>query len=170
MSTTKPESSHPLVQDGMCLDWQGQHREQHQLQQQYPSQQQFPSQQQLPPQQQYQMQLSRFSQQEYQQTSLPQMQMQSLQYGTAGSVHAPLDASVYDMPMSEPQSGILWDQAVAVRDIDRYDGGAVYDTLGTASFNVRERGSTSLPDLSLSTPSALQSTPGTQSDFGVVNR
>lgn len=96
--------------------------------------------------------------------------MQSLQYGTAGSVHAPLDASVYDMPMSEPQPGALWNQAVAVYDIDRYDGGAVYDTLGTVSFDDEERGSTSLPDLSLSTPSALHSTPGTRSDLGVVNR
>lgn len=170
MSTTKPGSSHTLIQEGMSFDWQRQHQEQYQLQQQYPSQQQFPSQQQHPPQHQCQMQLSSFPQQGSQQTSLPRTQIQSFQYGMTGSVHAPLDASAYDLPTSEPYSGTPWNQAVTLYDIDRYDGGSFYNTLGTASFNGEERGSTSLPDLSLSTPSASHNTLGTQSDSGVVNR
>lgn len=158
MSTTKSESSHTLIQDGMSLDWQRQHQEQHQLQQQYPLQQQ------------YQMQPSHFPQQESQQTSLPRTHMHCLQYGTTSSVYAPQDAGAYDLPMSEPQSGTPWNQAVTLYDIGPYDGGALHSTFGTASCNGEEQGSTSLPDLSLSTPSALQSTPGTQSDCGVVNR
>ena len=164
MSTTKPESSHTLIQDGMSLDWQRQHQEQYPLQQQYPSQQQHP------PQQQYQVRLPSFPQQESLQTSLPQMQIQSFQCGTTGSVDASLNASAYDLTMSDPQSGTPWYQAVTLNDIGLYDGGAFYNTFGTASFNGEERGSTSLPDLSLSTPSALHSTQETQSDSGVVNR
>lgn len=95
--------------------------------------------------------------------------MQSFQYGTTGCIYEPLDASAYDLTMSEPLSGTPWNQAVTFYDVGGYDGGAFYNTLGTASLNGEERGSTSMPDLSLSTPSALHSTLETQSDSGVVN-
>jgi hypothetical protein len=160
MSITEPESSHTLTQDDQSPHWQ----RQHQPQQQYQPPQQYP------PQQEYQMELSRVSRQELQQTSLPQTQMQSLQYGTTGSIHELLDAGAYDLPMSDLKFGTLWDQAATLYDIGRYDSRAFYNTLGTASSNGEERGSTSLPDLSLSTPSALHSTPATQSDSGVVGR
>jgi hypothetical protein len=98
------------------------------------------------------------------------MQMQSLQYGTTGSIHELLDAGAYDLPTSEPKLGTHWDHEATLYDTGRYDGRAFYNSLGTASFNGEERGGTSLPDLSLSTPSALHCFPETQSDSGVVGR
>jgi hypothetical protein len=176
MSITEPESSHTLIQDDQSLGWQRQHQpqqqyqppQQYQLQQQYQLPQQYQSPQQYPPQQEYQTQLSRVSRQDSQQASLPQTQMQSLQYGMTGSIHELLDTGAYDLPMSEQKFGTPWDQAATLHDIGRYDGRAFYNTLGMASSNGEERGSTSLPDLSLSTPSALHCTPATQSDSGVV--
>lgn len=95
--------------------------------------------------------------------------MQSLQYGTTDSIHELLDAGAYDLPT--PKLGTHWDhEATTLYEIGRYNGRAFYNSLGTASFDGEERGGTSLPDLSLSTPSALQSTPRTQSESGMVNR
>lgn len=96
--------------------------------------------------------------------------MQSLQYGTTSSTHGLLDAGAYGLPASEPKPGTYWDHEATLYDIGRHDVRAFYNSLGTASFNGEERRATSLPDLSLSTPSALHSIPGTQSDCGVVNR
>ena len=96
--------------------------------------------------------------------------MQSSQYGTTSSTHELLDAGAYDLSTSEPKLGTYWAHEAAFSDIGRCDGRAFYNSLGTASCNGEEREATSLPDLSLSMPSALHSTPGTQSDCGVVNR
>jgi hypothetical protein len=119
-------------------------------------------------QQQYRQQLPQQSEQQYQQPSQPQMHPQSLQYGATGDIPELSQASVYDLPMSVPQFETPWTQATTQSDLGRYEGEAFYNTLHAAIYGDEWQRTTSLPDLSWSTPSAARSTSGKESDYSAA--
>jgi hypothetical protein len=108
------------------------------------------------------------SEQQYQQPSQPQTHPQSLQYGTTSDIPELSQASVYDLPVSMPQFETPWTQATTQSDLGRYEGEAFYNTLDAAIYGDERQHTTSLPDLSWSTPSAARSTPGKESDYSVA--
>jgi hypothetical protein len=119
-------------------------------------------------QQQYWQQLPQQAEQQYEQPSRPQTPLQSFQYGTTGDIPELSQASVYDLPMPVPQFDTPWTQATTQSDFGRYDGEAFYNILDAAIYGDEGQHTTSLPDLSWSTPSAARSTSGKESDYSVA--